>query len=257
MIWFSAYIFYKGAQFKYLGLQLFLFYFPSVLLAWLEKGTVNRSWNGQEETKHFVIMKIYESVVEACPSAILQLVVILTSEASLSSADSIILLFSTVLSTLVISVTLFNNFEPATNVKEQLVIFLRLLNHFVETWYRLVTFVGIFVAVDLHGFLFLVLSVVWRGFLATDYHVLKTGFGLREMSATLLSAISECIAEPLFSTAGGEFPDLLQYSAAVEFIISMCVLYLEDGDTAQSRKDVLYWNNDICVESGFILGPKQ
>lgn len=92
----------------------------------------------------------------------LQLVVVLQSGVPLSFFKSLFLLMSIVVSTMAISMTLYQYFQPKSEIEDKLSVLLRLLYHFVETWFRLITFVAMFVAVQSYGFILLGISLAFR-----------------------------------------------------------------------------------------------
>ena len=144
-----------------------------------------RSLHTGEESYQLVTLKLMEAIIEACPSALLQLVVVFNDTNHLNSTTSLALLLSNFLSTISIATILFRFFQP----KIELSICLRFLYHVAEIWFRLITFVSIFLAMKGYGFIFLFASIMWK-----SLH-LQESFGLKWVIDVFMLSISDCFLE--------------------------------------------------------------
>jgi len=200
--YFTLSIYYKRGQFRLFGLALAFVAIPTVLSVSIRKGWWGRflsltqlsilhetikAWRDEQETQLLTTLTALESVLEACPSALLQFFALWDTwfEADIhengvsfiESTTDLALLGSVVLSCLATSRFLS---DFLTTTQERDIVFLSgwsvldtpiffVLYHFCEESFRLFTLVALFLAVRAYGLLFLALSFLMRCFLVTSW----------------------------------------------------------------------------------------
>lgn len=177
----SAYVIYESGQRGIFAVQVVIFVLETLMVAGVGLQTGEnmleifssltqtrflveavRSWWGYRETTAFAVIKLIEVIVEACPSALLQLVVVLTSDEDLSSGNSLFLLFSVFISTVSVSTLLWNQYPAKDEFKDKLSPVLLFASHYAGMSFRLATFVAMFAAIGGYGFFLLVVSLLVR-----------------------------------------------------------------------------------------------
>lgn len=193
----------------------------------------------KRERPEYRTLRLFEAVIESCPSAMLLLVSVFSDEKSLNSVESSILLLSFFVSTIVVANTLYRYFQPynVAGLSDSL----RVLSNLAEIWFRLITFVAAFLACGYYGFfslgfIFLFFSMFLRGI---TLYFGESEFNLATFFHWFVLCISDCEAEAN-SKRRRKTLIFSHVSSFVEFVMAMVCLYIVDaGDLATHRKALL------------------
>ena len=162
---------------------------------------VNSMWGGVE-TSNFILMKLLESGIEGCPSALLQLYVLLAAALNddsgllVQNTDDMIIVFSLIISMSGTAWCLaaYLSDQSQRTLLAKYILFP--LYHVCEELFRLVTLCALFLALGSYGFLMLLISLLFRA--AFVYRIFKVEsmdkmWSTKRMTRLCLSAETDCV----------------------------------------------------------------
>lgn len=131
-----------------------------------------KSLRGHEETQEFLLLKLFSAVVEALPSSVLQLIVVLTDKASMASFSQAFVVFSLTISIMSMAWVFHKLYIPRKEIKHQISTTIRILGHFAELVLRGLTFAAYFLTVGVWFFAGLFAAFILRFFI-THGHIME------------------------------------------------------------------------------------